>query len=246
MPLSLRSRRVCKTGFERLTCAGDGHAARATSSAARPMRSRSAGDPSRRHDRVRPALARREAGFTSRPLTPSVSQSRIPPTSNATAGRPSAAASRPIRPNGSGHRLGTATSDAAGVDALRAPRSRPTRELRLHAARRGQAAPLVFLRPVAREHEAHRAAEQRAPAIAAASISTSPPLSGVIRPPNSTVSGSPAPAARSSLARSRTAAARRCDSRATPWRATSSPMMRLATTTVDSARRASRCSRDQR
>ena len=77
-----------------------------------PIRSRSTGiAEQRRRSRAR-GLASPAPGSTSRPFTPSVSHSLIPPTSNATAGRPSAAASRPTSPKGSGHRLGTATSSA--------------------------------------------------------------------------------------------------------------------------------------
>ncbi len=68
-----------------------------------------------------------------RPCWPSISQSRMPPTSKAAAGTPARAASRPTNPNGSGHVLGTTSRSASRRCLIALVRRDPSGKRHRHA-----------------------------------------------------------------------------------------------------------------
>src|SRR5882724_2896744 len=94
-----------------------------------PCRRRRYSESSRRDSTIASArsLPSGRRPRASRPLTPSVSHSEMPPTSNAATGIAWRAASRPTRPNGSGQTLGTTSKCDVFHNASRcSPSAQPT------------------------------------------------------------------------------------------------------------------------
>src|SRR5690606_8006608 len=106
------------TSSSPFTCVSSVRAAAARRAPA-ASRARSRGSATQRTMAVASATGDACPAGARHPVSPSISQSGMPPAAKPTAGTPAAAASIPTNPNGSGQRLGTTSASASANSAAR-------------------------------------------------------------------------------------------------------------------------------